>query len=78
MPAVSLGTTGVAELCNSSAYGSSPAPSCLVATPDRFTAPRAGASCRGGRSAFGWPHPGNGVASSLQTVRGGGRAPVSR
>ena len=33
---------------------------------------------RGGRSAFGWPHPGNGVAFSLQTVRGGGRAPVRR
>src|ERR1700733_2276086 len=38
MPAVSLGTTGVAELSTPSAYGSSRAPPCLVATPDRFTA----------------------------------------
>ena len=30
------------------------------------------------REAFGWPYRGNGVAFSLQTVRGGGRAPVSR
>ena len=67
------------ELCNSSANGPSRAPPLLGRNPGplyRSHGPgrRAGADDlpSAGR------HQGNGVAFSWQTVRGGGRAPVSR